>query len=81
MVSAVLNGTLEEIPITKDPFFGIEVPQTCPDVPAELLQPRNTWQDKAAYDEQAEKLAAMFAENFKQFADDVSEEIRGAGPS
>ena len=81
MVSAVLSGTLEEIPRTKDPFFGIEVPETCPDVPSEVLQPRNTWQDKAAYDQQAKKLASMFAENFKQFDEDVSEEIRGAGPS
>jgi phosphoenolpyruvate carboxykinase (ATP) len=81
MVSAVLNGSLEEIPRTKDPFFGVEVPETCPDVPSEVLQPRNTWQDKAAYDEQAKKLASMFAENFKQFAEDVSEDISGAGPS
>jgi phosphoenolpyruvate carboxykinase (ATP) len=81
MVSAVLNGTLEAIPRTKDSFFGIEVPESCPDVPSEVLQPRNTWQDKAAYDEQAKKLASMFAENFKQFAEDVSEEISGAGPS
>jgi phosphoenolpyruvate carboxykinase (ATP) len=81
MVSAVLNGTLEEIPRTKDPFFGVEVPETCPDVPSEVLQPKNTWKDQAAYDEQAKKLASMFAENFTQFADDVSEEIRSAGPS
>ena len=81
MVRAVLSGTLEEIPRTKDPFFGIEVPETCPDVPSEVLQPRNTWQDKAAYDQQAKKLASMFAENFTQFDEDVSEDIRGAGPS
>jgi phosphoenolpyruvate carboxykinase (ATP) len=81
MVSAVLNGTLEEIPRTKDPFFGVEVPETCPDVPSEVLQSKNTWKDQAAYDEQAKKLASMFAENFKQFADDVSGEISGAGPS
>jgi phosphoenolpyruvate carboxykinase (ATP) len=80
MVSAVLNGTLEEIPRTKDPFFGVEVPETCPDVPSEVLQPKNTWKDQAAYDEQAQKLATMFAENFTQFAGDVSEEIRRAGP-
>jgi phosphoenolpyruvate carboxykinase (ATP) len=81
MVSAVLNGSLEEIPRTKDPFFGVEVPETCPDVPSEVLQPRSTWPDTAAYDEQAEKLASMFADNFKQFTADVSEKIRGAGPS
>ncbi|MBW1982620.1 MAG: phosphoenolpyruvate carboxykinase (ATP) [Deltaproteobacteria bacterium] len=81
MVTAVLNGTLEDIPRSKDPIFGLEVPETCPDVPPEVLQPRNTWQDKAAYDEQAKKLASMFAENFKQFAEDVSEDISRAGPS
>ena len=81
MVRAVLNGSLEEIPRTKDPFFGVEVPETCPDVPSEVLQPRKTWQNPEAYDEEAKKLASMFAENFKQFSEDVSDEIRGAGPS
>jgi phosphoenolpyruvate carboxykinase (ATP) len=81
MVRAVLTGTLDKVATTKDPFFGLEVPETCPDVPPEVLQPRKTWKDPEAYDGQAKKLSGMFAENFKQFADDVSEEIRGAGPS
>jgi phosphoenolpyruvate carboxykinase (ATP) len=81
MVRAVLTDTFGQVAMSKDPVFGIEVPQSCPDVPSEVLQPRNTWKDPGAYDDQAGKLAAMFAENFEQFAKDVSDEIRTAGPS
>ena len=81
MVTSVLDGTLEHVPTTKDPIFGLDIPQECPNVPSEVLQPRNTWPDKAAYDAQARKLAGMFVRNFKQFAGDVSEEVRAAGPS
>jgi phosphoenolpyruvate carboxykinase (ATP) len=81
MVRAVLNDTLEQVPRSKDPFFGLEIPETCPDVPPEVLQPRSTWQDPQAYDVQAQKLAGMFKENFEQFAEDVSEDVRGAGPA
>ena len=63
-----------------EPLFGLAVPSQCPGVPAEILTPRNTWSDKAAYDAQAKKLAGMFAENFKTFADQVSSEVRQAGP-
>jgi len=81
MIRAVLNNTLNDVPTTKDPVFGLSVPQSCPDVPAEILQPRNTWQDKEAYDNQAQKLAKMFAANFRDFANQVSEEVRAAGPN
>jgi phosphoenolpyruvate carboxykinase (ATP) len=52
----------------------------CCDVPDEVLMPRNTWADKTAYDRQARKLARMFADNFRQFEDMVTEEVRAAGP-
>ncbi len=80
MVHAALNGVLGDVPTTPDPIFGIAVPNSCPGVPIEVLNPRNTWADKAAYDMQARKLAAMFGENFKAFADQVSPEVREAGP-
>lgn len=80
MVDAALEGKLERVPTRIDPTFGIAVPITCPGVPAEVLDPRGTWADEAAYDTQAKKLAAMFAENFKSFADQVSPEVRAAGP-
>ncbi|MGA9836973.1 MAG: phosphoenolpyruvate carboxykinase (ATP), partial [Gemmatimonadaceae bacterium] len=63
-----------------DPVFGLQVPTTVPGVPDQLLKPRETWQDKAAYDAQAAKLAAMFRENFKQFARTVGQAVAGAGP-
>jgi phosphoenolpyruvate carboxykinase (ATP) len=80
MVRAALDGTLAKVSMTEDPVFGVQVPQHCPDVPAEVLQPRATWHDPQAYDAQAGKLAGMFADNFEQFTHDVSDEIRAAGP-
>ncbi len=80
MVHAALDGALNDVPTVSDPNFGIAVPTACPNVPAEVLNPRNTWADKDAYDVQARKLAGMFAENFKTFANDVSAEVQAAGP-
>mgnify|MGYP005848719839 CR=1 FL=1 len=80
IVNAVLEGALENIPAQTEPFFGLPVPTACPGVPAEMLDPRHTWSDRAAYDAQARKLAAMFRENFAVFADSVSEDIVAAGP-
>jgi phosphoenolpyruvate carboxykinase (ATP) len=70
---------LNDVPTTPDPAFGIAVPRVCPSVPAEVLNPRSTWADPAAYGAQARKLAAMFAENFKVYADQVPPEVRAAG--
>ena len=81
MVRAALDGDLEGVPMTTDPIFGLQVPTTCPGVPAEVLQPRSTWSDAAAYDAQARKLARMFVENFRTFADGVSPETLAAAPS
>ena len=67
-------------PYERDPVFNVEVPTACPGVPNDVLKPRNTWSDGAAYDAQAAKLAHLFAENFKAFAAGVTPEIRAAGP-
>ncbi len=80
MVRAALDGRLDAIPTTIDPVFGIAVPTACPDVPAEFLQPRNTWADTEAYDRQAATLAGMFAANFEQYASGVPASVREAGP-
>src|SRR5207247_5642460 len=64
MVRAALSGALNEVSTKTDPIFGLAVPKACPDVPSEVLQPRNTWADKDAYDRQARALAAMFTDNF-----------------
>ncbi len=80
MVRGVLEGTLSGVATTPDSFFGIHVPESCPEVPSEILQPRNTWDDKEAYDDQARKLAAMFVENFKQFEEAAGDDVKAAQP-
>lgn len=80
MVNAALAGELDEVDFVEEPFFGLMIPTTVPDVPDELLNPRNTWADKDAYDEKATALAAMFKDNFKQFADRASGDILVGGP-
>jgi phosphoenolpyruvate carboxykinase (ATP) len=81
MVNAALRGDLDEAETVTDPVFGFAVPKHVPGVPDEVLQPRNTWADGAAYDEQAHKLAEMFRENFRKYEDGVSEAVAGAGPT
>ncbi|MCC6169314.1 MAG: phosphoenolpyruvate carboxykinase [Caldilineaceae bacterium] len=80
MISAALDGSLRTVPMRHDPVFNLAVPISCPGVPSEVLEPRNTWEDKAAYDVQAAKLAEMFHRNFARFAGDVPKEIAEAGP-
>jgi phosphoenolpyruvate carboxykinase (ATP) len=80
MVTAALNGSLANVPTEEDPFFGVHIPTSCPNVPAEVLKPRNVWKDKASYSDHAKKLAAMFRKNFKQFEEFVTEEVKKAGP-
>jgi phosphoenolpyruvate carboxykinase (ATP) len=80
MVRAALSGELAKVPMRVDPTFGVEVPLSCPDVPASFLDPRSTWADRDAYDRQAAKLARMFVDNFAAFADGVTAEIRAVGP-
>jgi len=79
MVRAAISGALEGVEMVTDPVFGLQVPTSCPDVPSELLIPRNTWADKDAYDQQAARLAGDFKKNFEQFTL-VGEDVRQAGP-
>lgn len=80
MVTAALNGTLNDAEFVHDDRFNVDVPQSCPNVPSEVLNPRDTWADKDAYDKQADRLANMFVENFKEKYPDMPEEIAAAGP-
>jgi phosphoenolpyruvate carboxykinase (ATP) len=80
MVRAALNGDLRDVPTVTDPVFGVAVPTAVPGVPTEVLTPRNTWADPAAYDTAAATIAGMFHENFAAYADGVSEGVRAAGP-
>jgi phosphoenolpyruvate carboxykinase (ATP) len=75
MVKAALAGVLAKTETVVDPIFGLHVPTECPDVPPGTLRPRDTWSDPAAYDAQADRLLQMFAENFAQFAGDVSSTV------
>jgi phosphoenolpyruvate carboxykinase (ATP) len=80
MVTAALNGELDAVPTVEDAAFGLQIPERVPGVPDGVLQPRKTWEDSSAYDEQAQKLVAMFRENFQKFADVVPAAVRDAGP-
>ncbi len=68
MIDAAFSGGLDGVEFVTDPVFGLSVPTTCPNVPSEVLLPRNTWSDKDAYDAKATQLAGMFEENFRKFA-------------
>jgi phosphoenolpyruvate carboxykinase (ATP) len=80
MINAALSKELREVSTTTDPVFGFEVPDHCPGVPQDVLKPRDAWDDKEAYDRQAERLARMFQENFKQFANLTDEDLEQYGP-
>ncbi len=81
MIRAVLNGNLADVPMRIDPRFGVEIPERVPDVPAEILDPRQTWTDPGAYDQKAGMLVSHYQENFAQFSGGVSQEIVAAGPA
>ncbi|HNJ71205.1 MAG TPA: phosphoenolpyruvate carboxykinase (ATP), partial [bacterium] len=80
LINAALSGKLNNVKYNNDPVFGVAVPESCPDVPAEILVPKNTWKDKAGYDAQAKKLADLFIKNFEKFADKASDDVKKAGP-
>ncbi len=80
IIDAIHSGALAEAPTEEDPTFGFAVPTACPEVPAELLLPKNTWGDGAAYDRAARDLAERFAENFRQYEAEAPAAAREAGP-
>ena len=79
MVTAALNGELEKAEFVTDPYFGVAVPTSCPNVPEELMIPANTWKDKAAYEAKAKELAKSFVENFKKY-NKMPADVVAAGP-
>ncbi len=80
MVQAALSGALQDVEMVTDPIFGLHSPVSCPDVPSQLLNPRETWADKDAFDRQAVELAARFKQNFAQFVSSSSDSVCKAGP-
>lgn len=78
-VTAALNGELEKAEFVTDPYFGVAVPTSCPNVPEELMIPANTWKDKAAYEAKAKELARSFVENFKKY-NKMPADVVAAGP-
>ena len=80
MITAALEGKLDRVETIADPIFGVQVPKEVPGVPTEVLTPKNTWADKAAFDEKAKYLAGLFVKNFEKYASGVSEEILAAAP-
>ncbi len=81
VVSAILSGALDGVATALDPVFRFAVPRSCPGVSAEVLEPRSTWPDPAAYDRKAQELAGLFRKNFEQYAESCPPEVRGAGPA
>jgi phosphoenolpyruvate carboxykinase (ATP) len=80
MVRAVLSRSFAAVTFAVDPVFGLTVPQSCPDVPSALLHPRDTWPNPTEYNASARRLASLFHANFANYANQVSEAVRSAGP-
>ncbi len=80
MVTAALNDGFDNVEFKHDDRFNLEVPQSCPNVPSEIMNPRDTWADKEAYDKQADKLARMFDDNFAKKYPNMPANIINAGP-
>ncbi len=80
MITAALEGKLDNVEFEEHPVFGMQMPTECPGVPSEVLNPRETWADKTAYDEKAKDLASQFRKNFEKYANGVNDEILAAAP-
>ena len=80
LLTAALDGSLRNVEFRTDKYFGFAVPTALPGVPSEILDPVNTWKDKADYDTAAKKLAGLFTKNFEQYASVATAEVKAAGP-
>jgi phosphoenolpyruvate carboxykinase (ATP) len=80
MISAALRGELDQVEFIETPYFKLKTPVSCPEVPSELLFPRNAWDDKEMFDQKAVELAEKFVKNFSQYAEFASSEILAAAP-
>ncbi len=80
MLNAAMDGALDDVEYVTDERFGFDIPKTCPGVPSEVLIPKQTWSDGNAYDAAADKLAAMFNENFERYSEGVSADVNAAAP-
>ena len=80
MISAALKGELDDVAYDTLPIFDLKFPKTCPGVPSEIMNPRDTWDDKNAYDVKIDGLVAAFNKNFEMYESNVSEEILAAAP-
>jgi phosphoenolpyruvate carboxykinase (ATP) len=81
MITAALEGRLDNVEYDTHAVFGMAMPKTCPGVPATILDPRSAWPDQAAYDEMANNLAGWFINNFKKYEEGVTSEVRAAAPT
>jgi phosphoenolpyruvate carboxykinase (ATP) len=81
MVEAATMGELDRVEFRRHPIFNLDMPVTCPGVPAEILDPQATWSDADQYEIRAHEIAGMFADNFEKFVDSVPPEVTKAGPS
>ena len=80
MITAALEGKLESVKYKNHEVFGLAMPTECDDVPSEILNPRNTWKDKSAYDLKANELAQAFNNNFKKYSDFANQEMLDSAP-
>ncbi len=80
MITAALEGALDNVSYRKHSVFGVSIPEACPNIPVEVLSPRATWDDKEAYDKKARELGTAFIENFKKFEDFATESILAGAP-
>lgn len=80
MITAALEGELDQVSFRTHEIFGVEIPQSCPGIPGELLNPKDTWENKSDYDATANKVAQQFAKNFEKYADYATASISSGAP-